>query len=92
MNIIKVEKIIDENDEIILSTNFGSIIAYGISQEEAINMLLADIKIYVEDYCNNLESMSKSKNRAEDLPVVLKLKDCKQDNEIRDLLEIKISI
>ncbi|MEG0794838.1 MAG: hypothetical protein RSD13_06050 [Clostridium sp.] len=86
---INVEKSIDENGEIILSSEFGSIISYANSEAAALKSFIEDIKIYVEDYCNNVEFMSSSRNRADDLELVLELKKCKNDFEIKDFLEIK---
>ncbi|MGL4910818.1 MAG: hypothetical protein ACRC3Y_00165 [Romboutsia sp.] len=86
---INVEKSIDENGEIILSSEFGSIISYANSEEAALKIFIEDIKIYVEDYCNNVESMSSSKNRANDLDLILELKKCTRDAEIEEFLKLE---
>ena len=86
---IYVEKSIAENGEIILSSDFGSIISYANSEEAALKSFIEDIKIYVEDYCNNVEFMSSSRNRANDLELVLELKKCSRDAEIEEFLELE---
>ena len=62
----------------------------GFTPEEAINNVIQDLKVYAEEYFSRLELYSNAPNRRGHLPYVSKITHAKNDEEIRDMLDLTL--
>lgn len=62
------------------------------SSEEALEDLIESMKDYAEEYLADLELYAKSPNRAHHLPYIKAIASCKNDWEIKMLLEVQYGL
>ncbi|MDA8335548.1 MAG: exoribonuclease R [Peptococcaceae bacterium] len=60
----------------------------GTAKDEAVNGLVNELKIYAEDYYSRIGLFINSTNRKQHLPYIFRIWLCKNDDEIKSLLEM----
>ena len=63
-----------------------------VSPEEALEDMVEAMKDYAEEYLNEYELYSKSPNRAHHLPYIKAIASCKNDWDIKMLIEVQYGL
>lgn len=82
------EIISEENNSVTLSLDQLELYVNGNSFEEAVDILIADLKFYAQDYIQRSQLFLHAPNRRSHFPYVLRVLLCENDEEIRNLLEL----
>ncbi|HHW02499.1 MAG TPA: exoribonuclease R [Thermoanaerobacterales bacterium] len=81
--------LLPENDcSFTVSIDILELAANGSTQEEALNELIQDLKIYAQDYMERSQLFLNAPNRKHHLPYLLRILLCDSDEEIKSLLKV----
>jgi len=82
-------KIILENDNsVTLALDQLELYVNGNTFEEAVDILIDDLKFYAQDYIQRSQLFMHAPNRRSHFPYVLRVLLCENDEEVRNLLEL----
>ena len=79
----KFEKIEEDDSSCTLSLNDIDIVVNAMTFDEALDLLVSDLKEYCSEYYEELDYWHSAPNRKEHLPLVLKTLVCKSDDELK---------
>jgi antitoxin YefM len=82
------EVITEDDNSVTLSLDQLEIYVNGNTLEEAIKILINDLKFYAQDYIQRSQLFLHAPNRRSHFPYVLRILLCNNDEEIRSLLEL----
>ena len=82
------EVITEDDNSVTLSLDQLEIYVNGNTLEEAIKILINDLKFYAQDYIQRSQLFLHAPNRRSHFPYVLRILLCDNDEEIRSLLEL----
>jgi len=85
---LKPEVITEDDNSVTLSLDQLEIYVNGNTLEEAIKILIDDLKFYAQDYIQRSQLFLHAPNRRSHFPYVLRILLCDNDEEIRSLLEL----
>lgn len=85
---LKPEVITEADNSVTLSLDQLEIYVNGNTLEEAIKILIDDLKFYAQDYIQRSQLFLHAPNRRSHFPYVLRILLCDNDEEIRSLLEL----
>ena len=86
---LKPEVITEDDNSVTLSLDQLEIYVNGNTLEEAIKILIDDLKFYAQDYIQRSQLFLHAPNRRSHFPYVLRILLCNNDEEIRSLLELE---
>lgn len=85
---LKPKVISEDNNSVTLSLDQLELYVNGNTLEEAIKILIEDLKFYAQDYIQRSQLFLHAPNRRSHFPYVLRVLLCDNDEEIRSLLEL----
>ena len=85
---LRPEIVTEEDDSTTLLLDPLELYVNAISLEEATRELIADLKVYAQDYIDRAQLFLNSPNRRDHFPYVLRILLCDSDEEISSLLEL----
>ncbi|MCD3322063.1 hypothetical protein G8V07_16415 [Clostridium botulinum D/C] len=86
---LNCEKWIEDDGSTTLSLDNFDIVVNGDTFHEAIDLLIADLKEYIEDFCSDIGYWSKDKKRVKEIQYLTNIFNRNTDNKIRDMIQCR---
>lgn len=83
---ITYSKVTDKDGSIVISSNDMDVVSEGKNEQEALSNFVCDLIEYAKDFYDEFEFWSSAPNRANHIPMVLKILTADNSQEVEDML------